>query len=393
MRDLVQRHAELGQADLEWLHLLVGDWQLVSDLSFADLVLWVPDREGRSWFAVAHCRPSTGATVYYDDVVGHPGGARPPAAARPGLRPDADLPRARPGVARGRPGAGGDGADRARRARDRRALAAHEPGGRADAVPARADLHAVRGRPGPDDVDRRVPGDRGPDRARRGAPRVGDGLLRLDREGRIGYASPNALSALHRLGYVGDLVDHALSEIVTPLLDQPGTVDESLPLVLTGRAPWRSDIESRGDDAVAAGDPAHDLGGAAGGAGAAARRLRAATPRARADDQGRDDPRGAPPGEEQPADRGRAAAAAGPADPVRRGAAGAAGGDAPGGDDRARARDAVGRAGGDRRLRRRRRADAVAGRGAGGADVARCRCGGRASSARCGRRTRRRWRW
>jgi two-component sensor histidine kinase len=66
----------------------------------------------------------------------------------------------------------------------------------------------------------------------------------MDREGTVGYASPNAVSALHRLGHFGDIVDHTLSEIITPLLDQPGTVDESLPLVLTGRAPWRSHIES-----------------------------------------------------------------------------------------------------------------------------------------------------
>jgi two-component sensor histidine kinase len=76
---------------------------------------------------------------------------------------------------------------------------------------------------------------------------VGDGLIRLDLDGRITYASPNGLSALHRLGYVGDLVDHSLVEIVTPLLDTTSsTVDESLPLVLSGRAPWRSDIEARG---------------------------------------------------------------------------------------------------------------------------------------------------
>jgi len=81
---------------------------------------------------------------------------------------------------------------------------------------------------------------------RRGAPRVGDGLLRLDRDGRISYASPNALSAVHRLGYVGDLVDQSLVEITTPLLDSTGPVDESLPLVLSGRAPWRSDLEARG---------------------------------------------------------------------------------------------------------------------------------------------------
>ncbi len=81
---------------------------------------------------------------------------------------------------------------------------------------------------------------------RRGAPRVGDGLIRLDRDGRVTYASPNALSALHRLGYVGDVIDRSLAEITTPLLDTSGPVDESLPLVLSGRAPWRSDLEARG---------------------------------------------------------------------------------------------------------------------------------------------------
>ena len=42
LSDLVTRHTDLDPADVEWLHLLVGDWQLVSDLAFADLVLWLP---------------------------------------------------------------------------------------------------------------------------------------------------------------------------------------------------------------------------------------------------------------------------------------------------------------------------------------------------------------
>ena len=32
---------EFAPADLDWLHQLVGDWQLVADMSMADLVLWV----------------------------------------------------------------------------------------------------------------------------------------------------------------------------------------------------------------------------------------------------------------------------------------------------------------------------------------------------------------
>ena len=45
LSELVAAHSDLASADVEWLHLLVGDWQMLSDLSFADLVLWVRDRE------------------------------------------------------------------------------------------------------------------------------------------------------------------------------------------------------------------------------------------------------------------------------------------------------------------------------------------------------------
>ncbi len=42
MNELVRQHTDLDDTDLEWLHLLVSEWQLLSDLSFADLVLWLP---------------------------------------------------------------------------------------------------------------------------------------------------------------------------------------------------------------------------------------------------------------------------------------------------------------------------------------------------------------
>ncbi|MGW8882464.1 histidine kinase N-terminal domain-containing protein, partial [Streptomyces mirabilis] len=79
MNDLVRQHTALGDSDLEWLHLLVSEWQLLSDLSFADLVLWVPTRDGTRYVSVAQMRPNTGPTSYQDDMVGHlvPRGRRP----------------------------------------------------------------------------------------------------------------------------------------------------------------------------------------------------------------------------------------------------------------------------------------------------------------------------
>ena len=51
LTDLAGRHTNLSSADLECLHALVSDWQLLADLSFADLILWAPVRDGGGWVA------------------------------------------------------------------------------------------------------------------------------------------------------------------------------------------------------------------------------------------------------------------------------------------------------------------------------------------------------
>ena len=48
------------------------------------------------------------------------------------------------------------------------------------------------------------------------------------------------------MGFVGELEGESLAEVTTGLLTGKLIVDESLPLVVTGRAPWRTDIEARG---------------------------------------------------------------------------------------------------------------------------------------------------
>jgi two-component sensor histidine kinase len=85
-----------------------------------------------------------------------------------------------------------------------------------------------------------------PARPRRGAPRVGDGLFWLDAEGVCVYASPNGVSTLHRMGLSGNLAGRQLSEVITGLLDCSEQVDETLPLVVTGKAPWSSEVTTRG---------------------------------------------------------------------------------------------------------------------------------------------------
>ena len=64
--------------------------------------------------------------------------------------------------------------------------------------------------------------------ARRHAPRVGDGLIRLDADGIVQYASPNALSAYHRMGLASDLVGQHLGKTTAELAPTRGPVDEAL---------------------------------------------------------------------------------------------------------------------------------------------------------------------
>ena len=60
---------DLPGADLDWLHQLIADWQVIADLSVSDLVLWIRTSTGR-FVAAAHSRPATGATVHLEEVIG-----------------------------------------------------------------------------------------------------------------------------------------------------------------------------------------------------------------------------------------------------------------------------------------------------------------------------------
>ncbi|MGI8888543.1 MAG: histidine kinase N-terminal domain-containing protein, partial [Nocardioidaceae bacterium] len=77
--DVARAHTDLDCEDLQWLHVLISDWQIIADLSFADLVLWLPDRESHGYWAGAQMRPVTGPTAFVDDLVGSflPRGKRP----------------------------------------------------------------------------------------------------------------------------------------------------------------------------------------------------------------------------------------------------------------------------------------------------------------------------
>ncbi len=247
--EIVRRHAEATDQDIEWLRLLVADWQLLADLAFADLVLWLRDRSG-GWSVIAQARPSTWATVFHEDIVGQ--------TARPGLAERLDAAAAAAPwpaepceselAAPWREESGWHVDLFPVRQRGRLlgvVVRTTDPGstrtpGRLELVyrEAAASLLRMLG-------EGLYPYESAPTGPRRGAPRVGDGLIRLDSEGLVTYSSPNAVSAVRRLGIVS-LAGRSLAEVVTGSLRERDPVDEALPLVVTGRAPWRCDLEMRG---------------------------------------------------------------------------------------------------------------------------------------------------
>jgi two-component system, sensor histidine kinase PdtaS len=242
-------------ADVEWLHLLVADGQLLADLAFADIVLWVPTAEG-GFVAVSHSRPSSAATLFYRDFVGQP--IKPEwrqqvneafesvqivdTAAPDWYEETPTRVRAIPVVRRTSPSSQSTVTEHAiavltrhsnlseARTPSRQELTFNQCANDIFAMIASGDFPDLSA----------------PSMPRRGAPRASDGLIRLDVDGVVTFASPNALSAFNRLGFPHELEGESLAEVTTNLLGNKLHVDESLPLVVTGRAPWRTDIEARG---------------------------------------------------------------------------------------------------------------------------------------------------
>ena len=219
-------------------------------------------------------------------------------------------------------------------------------------------------------------------------PRVGDGVIVLDADAGSQYTSPNAVSALHRMGIHANADGPAARRARLRRRRRPRPPSNA-------REPVTEEIERgrRSRCSSALHPAARAAAQVVGARAAAARRLRAAPPRPAAAVEGRHDPRDPPPGEEQPADDLVAAAAAGPAAGVARGEGGDRGVGAAHPLDRARARDPVARGGRGRAVRRDRAAARAHGRGERWCrPIGRCDFRSTATPASCRRRSRRRWR-
>jgi two-component sensor histidine kinase len=240
--ELVRDHTDLGPDDVGWLVLLQADWQIIADLSFADLVLWLPARDGSGYWAAAQMRPTTGPTALVDDVVG--------SFVATGRRPllDAALQDGR--IAReGDPEWRDDVPVRVEAIPVRR-------DGRIIAVVARnTNLHGVR-TPSrlelsylqtASELTQMIAHGNFPFAGQRSdhadSPRVGDGYVRVDAAGVVTYASPNAMSVYRKLGLTTDLAGEHLASVTRRLVPASLRADEeSISAVLGGRMPRDTEV-------------------------------------------------------------------------------------------------------------------------------------------------------
>lgn len=245
--ELLAEHTVLPGSAVDHLHAVVGEWQLLADLSFADYLMWVRRDDG-ALVCVAQCRPNTAPTVLIKDAVG--------TVVAAGELPFVTSAFTSGAIGRG----GGDPSLR-------------EPGLNVEAVPVRHGnqvvavlthqtalaerrtssplekayldcagnlLHMVSEGTFPNVGDLAVS---------RSSPRVGDGFIRLDVDGVVVYGSPNALSAYHRMGLSAELEGHNLMAITRPLISDPfeaQELGEHVRQSLSGGSSMRMEVDAGG---------------------------------------------------------------------------------------------------------------------------------------------------
>jgi len=211
LAELTRQHTSLSRDETAHLQHLISEWGMLADLSFADLLLYVPAGEGR-WIVTAHVRPATGQTVYHSDWVG-------------AWASESELPLLAASMATGEIHEGEILVsslsapaqmlaipirynDRiiAVLTRERSSIIGRQPGELERVYLSIFDRFALMIAQGNFPFPGRIADSSA-------APRVGDGAIVLDEEARVRYASPNAVSALHRVGISANAVGMRLAEL------------------------------------------------------------------------------------------------------------------------------------------------------------------------------------
>jgi two-component system, sensor histidine kinase PdtaS len=237
LQELVEQRAGLHDAAIDTLQAVVSDWQILADLSFADLVMFCREPASGELTVIAQMRPYTAQTIYQEDLVGTTYRAEDRAAVTRAFAEGEIIRDGDPDWSTGVP------------VREE-AIPVTFDGEVIAVVTREANLSMVRAPSQLELTYLQVANELshmlaegafpfpGEDPERELAPRVGDGLMRIDPSGVVVYASPNAISAYRRLGVVGHVVGRNLSEFD---LDDVAVLE-----ALADGEPLESEVEARG---------------------------------------------------------------------------------------------------------------------------------------------------
>src|SRR3954464_1030853 len=221
--DLLAEHTMLPGNAVDHLHAVVGEWQLLADLSFADYLMWVRRDDG-VLVCVAQVRPNTAPTVLLADAVGSLADASQMQLVTSAFQ------------------SGTIGRQNTAGQQDSQGL-------NVEAVPVRYNNEVVavlthqtalaaRKASPLESAYLDCAGDLllmlsegtfpnvGDLAMSRSSPRVGDGFIRLEGAGVVTFASPNPISAYHRMGLGAELEGHNLVAVTRPLIGDPFEAQE-----------------------------------------------------------------------------------------------------------------------------------------------------------------------
>ena len=211
LSELAREHTHLVRDDISHLNRLVTEWGMLADFCFSDLLLYLATPDGR-WLTVGQIRPATSQTIYQTDWVGS-------------WADDTERPMLSKAATSGQI-VEGDVQIEDLPDHTRMLAIPVRHGGRCIGVLTKEWIEQAGRRPGEleriyssifDRFAAMIAAGSFPFSSRVGdssaAPRVGDGVLLLDGDARLRYVSPNANSALHRVGIQSSPLGMRLAEL------------------------------------------------------------------------------------------------------------------------------------------------------------------------------------
>ncbi|MGO4955806.1 sensor histidine kinase [Luteococcus sp. Sow4_B9] len=233
MSQVVKDHTVLGEADRAWLSGLVNEWHLLADVSFSDLILWVPDGDDNIFWAAAQIRPKTGPTALEDDVVGDDIAYDPEHLVTSAYLSESICETSDNKLSAGIPvdvqaiPILRDGHCIGVVERHTNQMGVRAPGALEDTYLEVADILVEMLHHGEFPIS--------PPSDQTFSPKVGDGLMSLSPLGSINFASPNAVSAYRRLGHLGDVEGEHFRALTQSLVDGLQEVGQSVGTDLSAR--------------------------------------------------------------------------------------------------------------------------------------------------------------